>query len=70
MVPPYGYISRKIDVLQPYSHSVLTSVSCALMDAVVCPAVKVTLELFQPESSPTVAPPELLGFVWYAARFA
>ena len=29
MVPPYGYISRKIDVLQPYSHSVLTSVSCA-----------------------------------------
>src|SRR5260370_1823177 len=30
MAPPYGSISRKIDILQPYSHSVLTSVSCAL----------------------------------------
>jgi len=28
MAPPYGHSSRKIDVLQPYSYSVLTSMSC------------------------------------------
>src|SRR5260370_26126324 len=31
MAPPDGYIRRKIDILQPYSHSVLTSVSCAIL---------------------------------------